>query len=275
MVKCEDKSEDKKKIKGKCEDEKMQICIRDKEVGHIYELYHTRSNIHHKACQHKVVSAIDTMIVDAFLLADETLNISDSVLDATKYRTLTDSIYQIILHYEKIEGENEMPPDMKTALEILKRIESRDLYQCIYISRLMDVIPGKETQKRKREGEDELEHELEKAYKEFIQSKQPHPQQEKEYEFAVRIINLASGKKGEDPIKHVKFYSKQDPCTAKKLERKEVSQLLPNVFSETVLHIFWKNSEMRDNVQNFRDDSGFKEKITEWCGKNQYEMLSV
>ncbi|KAG5836003.1 hypothetical protein ANANG_G00249990 [Anguilla anguilla] len=43
------------------EDRTMQICMRDKEVGHIYDLYQTRNNIHQKACQHKVVSAIDTM----------------------------------------------------------------------------------------------------------------------------------------------------------------------------------------------------------------------
>ncbi|XP_035244259.1 deoxynucleoside triphosphate triphosphohydrolase SAMHD1-like [Anguilla anguilla] len=276
--KSEDESEDGKEIMVKCEDEKMQICLRDKEVGHIYELYHTRSNIHHKACQHKVVSAIDTMTVDAFLLADETLNISDSVLDATKYRMLTDSIYQIILHYEKIQIKTEMPPDMKTALEILERIESRDLYQCIYNSHL-DVKPGNESEtkekKSKHERENELEHELQQAYKKFLQHKQPHPQQEKEYEFAVRIINMESGMKGEDPIKHVKFYSKQDPCAAVDLTRDDVSRLLPEVFSETVIHIFWKNSEMRDNVQNFRADAGFKEIIEKWCEKNQYETLPV
>ncbi|XP_064160694.1 deoxynucleoside triphosphate triphosphohydrolase SAMHD1-like [Anguilla rostrata] len=232
-------------------DGEMQICMRDKEVGHIYDLYQTRNNIHQKACQHKVVSAIDTMIVDALLLADKTLNISGSVLDATKYRGLTDAIYQNILNYEKIKCETEDLSNIKKAQEILKRIESRDLYTCVYYSRL-DATLGI---KNKREHEQDLEERLQAKY----------ASEAKEKEFAVRIINLASGKKGEDPIKHMKFYSKQNHCTAEKLERTEVSQLLPNVFSETVLHIFRKNSKKTDI-------SAESSPMNDWCQKYKCKL---
>ncbi|XP_064176018.1 deoxynucleoside triphosphate triphosphohydrolase SAMHD1-like [Anguilla rostrata] len=248
-------------------DGEMQICMRDKEVGHIYDLYHTRSNIHHKACQHKVVSAIDTMIVDALLLADEALNISGSVSEPIEYRKLKDVIYQDILHCEKIKFNTEYVDDINKAQKILERIESRNLYKCIYDCRLKDKNPDCENKnQRKRKHENELEHDLQQEYEEL-------PQVEKK-NFAVRIINLASGKKGEDPIKHMKFYSKQHPCTAKKLKRKEVSQLLPNVFSETVLQIFCKNSETSGNMQEFRASDGFQNMMKEWCEKNHYEMVS-
>ncbi|KAJ8361316.1 hypothetical protein SKAU_G00178410 [Synaphobranchus kaupii] len=114
-----------------CEEE-MQICMRDKEVGNMYELYHTRNNIHWKACQHKVSSAIDTMIVDAFIKADGALKISDSLLDVKKHTKLTDGIYQKILHLDVKEELNpEDEENLKQAQEILQRIERRDLYKCV------------------------------------------------------------------------------------------------------------------------------------------------
>ncbi|KAJ8361310.1 hypothetical protein SKAU_G00178350 [Synaphobranchus kaupii] len=93
----------------------------------MYELHQTRDSIHRKACQHKVSSAIDTMIVDAFIKADGALKISDSLLDVTEHTKLTDGIYQKILHFDVKEDEE----NLREAQKILQRIESRDLYKCV------------------------------------------------------------------------------------------------------------------------------------------------
>jgi HD superfamily phosphohydrolase len=41
----------------------LQICFRDKEVGNIYDMFYTRSNLHRRAYQHKTSNAIEMMWV--------------------------------------------------------------------------------------------------------------------------------------------------------------------------------------------------------------------
>jgi len=45
-----------------CEvDNRKRICTRDKEVGNLYDMFHTRNSLHRRAYQHKVGNIIDTM----------------------------------------------------------------------------------------------------------------------------------------------------------------------------------------------------------------------
>ncbi|XP_035244466.1 deoxynucleoside triphosphate triphosphohydrolase SAMHD1-like [Anguilla anguilla] len=214
----------------------MQICMRDKEVGHIYDLYHTRNNIHQKACQHKVVKAIDTMIVDAFFHADATLKISDCARKSkvTDFLNLTDGIYQKILNSEKPGGE--------VAHEILKRIQTRDLYKCVYETRLGE---------RHREISEDV-------VKALAQALNENP-----VDIDARITTMTYGMKGEDPIKKIKFYKKRDSCTA--IEKTDVSQFIPKVFSEKVLHVVCKRQKMtEDHIISL------EEKAKQWCQTNGF-----
>lgn len=50
-----------------CEvDGQKHICTRDKEVGNLYDMFHTRNCLHRRAYQHKVCNIIETMITEAF-----------------------------------------------------------------------------------------------------------------------------------------------------------------------------------------------------------------
>ena len=40
---------------------KRQICVRDKEVGNLYDMFHTRVNLFRRAYQHKTSNAIEHM----------------------------------------------------------------------------------------------------------------------------------------------------------------------------------------------------------------------
>ncbi|KAJ8361307.1 hypothetical protein SKAU_G00178320 [Synaphobranchus kaupii] len=152
----------------------------------MYELYQTRDSIHRKACQHKVSSAIDTVIVDAFIKADGALKISDSLLDVTEHTKLTDGIYQKILHLDvKEELDARDKENLIKAQEILQRIERRDLYKC--------------------------------------------------------VCEIYFTEKEHKPIT-------------------QVSQLLPNVFFEKVLHIYWK-----DPMWNENKIKALEEKAKQWC----------
>ncbi|XP_073325855.1 deoxynucleoside triphosphate triphosphohydrolase SAMHD1-like [Pagrus major] len=114
-----------------CEvDGKKQICVRDKEEGNIYDMFHTRYQLHKSAYQHKVTKIIEAMITDAFVKADEHIKIESSegkiftlstaIDDMEAYTKLTDRVFEQILFSSSTE--------LKEAKQILMRIISRDLY---------------------------------------------------------------------------------------------------------------------------------------------------
>ncbi|XP_016111243.1 deoxynucleoside triphosphate triphosphohydrolase SAMHD1 [Sinocyclocheilus grahami] len=57
---------------------KKHICTRDKEVGNLYDMFHTRNCLHRRAYQHKVGNIIETMITEAFVKADPHIQIQGS-----------------------------------------------------------------------------------------------------------------------------------------------------------------------------------------------------
>uniref|UniRef100_A0A8C0PLT4 Deoxynucleoside triphosphate triphosphohydrolase SAMHD1 n=1 Tax=Canis lupus familiaris TaxID=9615 RepID=A0A8C0PLT4_CANLF len=117
-----------------CEvDNRKRICTRDKEVGNLYDMFHTRNTLHRRAYQHKVGNIIDTMITDAFLKADPYIeitgaegkkyHISTAIDDMEAFTKLTDNIFLEILYSSD--------PNLNEAREILKKIEYRDLYKYV------------------------------------------------------------------------------------------------------------------------------------------------
>ncbi|KAF5899114.1 deoxynucleoside triphosphate triphosphohydrolase SAMHD1-like isoform X1, partial [Clarias magur] len=112
---------------------KMEICMRDKEALNMYELFHVRYLLHHNAYQHKVKVAVEMMIVDALLAAEEDfklkiaegdnpekgIKISEAAQKPEMLLKLTDEILQQIkLKSEKAKG-------------IVEKIEKRDFYRCV------------------------------------------------------------------------------------------------------------------------------------------------
>nr|DBA27709.1 TPA: hypothetical protein GDO54_008176 [Pyxicephalus adspersus] len=114
-------------------DNKKHICTREKEVGNLYDMFHTRNCLHRRAYQHKVSNIIETMITDAFIKADPHIKIegsngkhftiSESVEDMVAYTKLTDGIFQQILYSSD--------PKLNGAREILQKVERRELYKYV------------------------------------------------------------------------------------------------------------------------------------------------
>ncbi|CAH3139336.1 unnamed protein product [Porites lobata] len=85
----------------------LQICVRDKEAGNIYDMFHTRNSLFRRAYQHKTSNIIERMITEALLKADKKicfkgsngkmLSISESIDDMEAYTMLTDQVYYQIL----------------------------------------------------------------------------------------------------------------------------------------------------------------------------------
>ena len=57
--------------------------------------------------------------------------------------------------------------------------------------------------------------------------------------------------KDEDPIEHMRFYRKDDPTTAVKVRRDQVSQMLPTKFKEQIIRVYSKRLD-KDGIEAAR-----------------------
>ncbi|XP_010638325.1 deoxynucleoside triphosphate triphosphohydrolase SAMHD1 isoform X1 [Fukomys damarensis] len=224
------------------------------EVGNLYDMFHTRNCLHRRAYQHKVGNIIDTMITDAFLKADPYIeiigaegkkyHISTAIDDMEAFTKLTDNIFLEILH--------STDPKLDAAREVLKNVEYRNLYK--YVG---ETQPGRRKIRR-----EEYEH----LPKEVADSKPMDLVLEAEMkaeDFIVDVINMDYGMEDKNPIDHVHFYCKSDPCQAIKITRNQVSQLLPERFAEQLIRVYCKK---KDEKSLF----AAKQHFVQWCAANDF-----
>jgi HD superfamily phosphohydrolase len=203
----------------------LHLCPRDKLVFNIYELFHTRWSLHHRAYQHKTTKAVEEMITDALILLEEKHKFSEAIFDMEKYAKLTDSIFYEILR------SNDTDEKTRKAKEILKRIQQRNLYK----------FYG-EFQPAKKLKIDDL-----KAAAEEIASLSGGSLKAKD--LFVNIVNIHFGKRDQDPVKSVTFYTK-DGDIADPMSGDDVSRMLPQKFSEQYVRLYGTDidSDMKKEI---------------------------
>ncbi|XP_059836904.1 deoxynucleoside triphosphate triphosphohydrolase SAMHD1-like isoform X1 [Hypanus sabinus] len=217
-----------------CEVNNMKIiCVRDKVVGNLYNMYNTRYNLHRTACQHKVANIIESMITEAMVLADphilisgsggEQYRMSTAIGDMEAYTKLTDSIFEQILNSSQTELEE--------ARTILNNIINRNLYRCI----------GQTQAEQEKTIEQEEIAELKTKLVEAVLSEQVGVEVEAK-DFIVNVISMNYGMQEKNPINNVRFYRKNNPDKAFKISREQVSQNLPERFSEQLIQVFCKKT---------------------------------
>ncbi|KAM8842311.1 deoxynucleoside triphosphate triphosphohydrolase SAMHD1-like [Synchiropus picturatus] len=215
-----------------CEDRK-QICYRDKEMSNIYDMFRTRYMLHKRAYQHSVVVAIEAMITDAFLEADKHFQVegsggnmftlSEAITDIEAYSKLTDHVFEDILYSSD--------PQLEQARAILRRIVTRDLYKLV--GEVVQANDGDlqtcKTALTEKLGERTMG------------------------DVVVKRADISYGMKRK--IKY-KFYRKTAPDTAVALRPTASSPTNPRTFSEKLIRVYAKKSNIRDNV---------KAAFEEWC----------
>lgn len=217
------------------EGEGPQICFRDKEVDSLYDMFHARRTLHRTAYQHRVTKTIDIMLIDAFLLADkhiqyrgsngQKLFLGDVCDDMEAYTYLVDDLFHVIL---RAEGEH---PDLIKARETLKKIFTRQLYAYVGHTQPTSGDIDKDT-----------------LLKSLIKNIPASSCLTKD-QLAVQEVRLNYGMGDENPIEHVRFYSKSNPNVAKVLRREEVSNMLPQSFQEVMFRLVCKTFD----EQTFKD----------------------
>uniref|UniRef100_A0A3Q1G5H2 Deoxynucleoside triphosphate triphosphohydrolase SAMHD1 n=1 Tax=Acanthochromis polyacanthus TaxID=80966 RepID=A0A3Q1G5H2_9TELE len=231
-----------------CEvDGQKNICTRDKEVGNLYDMFHTRNCLHRRAYQHKVGNIIETMITEAFLKADPYIQVegsggrmftlSTAIDDMKAYTKLTDHVFEQIL--------NSSSPELAEARQILKNIICRRLYKCVG-----------QTQAEKPMAETIQSWEVELAQSIPQTGSQEASLQPED--FVVNVIVMDYGMKDENPINNVRFYCKNDLTKAIQIRKNQVSKLLPEQFAEQLIRVYCKK----------RDEKSLdaaKKHFVQWC----------
>lgn len=98
-----------------------KICFRSKCSFDISDLYYTRYKLHKQIYTHKVVRAIEYMVLDIIKMLDRSLNLVEMILDVGRMSELTDNILDKCYLLSD-----------KKCIKLLERIRTRDLYKIIY-----------------------------------------------------------------------------------------------------------------------------------------------
>ncbi|XP_074644284.1 deoxynucleoside triphosphate triphosphohydrolase SAMHD1-like isoform X2 [Tubulanus polymorphus] len=241
----------------------LQICCRDKEVNNIYDMFHTRSALHRRAYQHKTNQIMEVMLTEALIEADpyllisgtngKMMKMSESIDDMVAYSKLTD----YVTHQIKMSTD----PNLKKSRDILEKIEKRKLYKCIgqTQSHINEIIC------RKREST--IPNEIAKALsideleevEELKHIKQKAPLRAEDY--LIHIAQFDYGMKDKNPLDNVWFYMKNDVNTPIQVRKDQVSQMLPDRFSEQYIRAYSKKTD-EDSIEIARTC------FSAWCIMN-------
>ncbi|XP_061082061.1 deoxynucleoside triphosphate triphosphohydrolase SAMHD1-like [Conger conger] len=212
----------------------MHICSREKERENLYDMFHTRYSLYRRAYQHKVGNIIATMITEAFVMADnhiqiigsngQTFTISTAIDDMEAYTKLTDHVFQQILYSSS--------PELAEARAILQNINCRKIYK--FLGKIRPNNPVADTSDVRAAIAASIAQALPDGSTGVILQAE---------DFEVTIINRDYGMNSEDPINHMYFYTKNGPTEARIIREDEVSLLLPRRFAEQLVRVYCRRTD--------------------------------
>lgn len=241
-------------------DGKRQICFRDKMVWDLYEMFHTRYMLHLRAYQHITVRCIDEILGEALVQADdyvrfsghngEMRKMSDAINDIEAYMKMNDySVYFQILHSTE--------PGLENSRKLLLKIQKRELYTFIGQTQLK----GEQRLLEDSSQRDQREKEIKAKVLEQVEDLDLRNKLENEV--FVELVTLNYGKRDQNPMDNVRFYTKHDPETPIQLEKDQISQLLPEKVQEEQIRIYVK-------IDDDETIKCLKQAMREWCRQNKY-----
>jgi HD superfamily phosphohydrolase len=200
----------------------LQICVRDKEVYNVYEMFHTRHMLHLRAYQHKTCSIVQEMIKEALIKANDHFEVpgtagvklSEVTSDLKAYTLLTDQVFQQIMSFPDPDG------NLKEAKDILKRVEKRQLYK--FVDQTLKPTEFDE---------------------ETFCTKMPPGSGLTKKDIILMSATFDYGMKEDNPIDCMYFFRKDTPDVAEKIHREQVSKILPSTFRDVQIRVFCRKDD--------------------------------
>lgn len=233
-----------------CEDKdgSQHICYRDKEWLSVQQMFHTRWMLHRAAYQHRVVKAIEVMLLEALDEADSFLEfigtngkrkcLSETTDDIESFLKLSDYIYHKILFSDDEK--------LRKARQILENIEKRNLYG--FVGRVFV--------------NENLANEIKKDYRKFSEEIVGCIGGDglclSAEDIILETMNFDYGMKHQNPLERIYFYSKKEPNVAKTQNIYNQSKMVITHFEEKFLICLCRQKKFLQEAE---------EKFESWCKK--------
>ncbi|KAK8914407.1 hypothetical protein KSP39_PZI024099 [Platanthera zijinensis] len=202
-----------------------EICYLAKEYLTVYKLFATRADLHRVVYTHAKTKAIELMLVDALVEANDVLGISSYIADPSEYWKLDDTILKTI--------ETAPEPELKEARELVLRIRRRELYQfCNEYA-----VP-----------KDRLDYFKDITAQDVVCSQKASGVQLREEDVAVSNvkIDLTSGRK--NPLERINFFKDYESDEKFYISDDRVSHLLPAAYQDRIVRVYAKKPELVEAV---------------------------
>ncbi|KAJ4838157.1 hypothetical protein Tsubulata_046193 [Turnera subulata] len=211
-----------------------QICYPLKDYLTVNKLFTTRADLHRTVYLHAKVKAIELMVVDALLKADEFLQISSKIQDASQFWKIDDTILKTI----EISDEQEL----KEARDLINRIRTRNLYQfCGEFS-----VP-----------QDKQDHFKKITPQDIVCSQASSDVTLEEEDVIVSTIKIDLTRGMDYPLESVGFYENFEQKQVSKAKKEHFSHMLPSFCQDKIVRVYSRKPELGQAVnqafQNYQE----------------------
>ncbi|KAG8384817.1 hypothetical protein BUALT_Bualt04G0157800 [Buddleja alternifolia] len=197
-----------------------EICYRAKDHLTIHKLFATRADLYRTVYTHAKVKAIDLMVVDALVSANDYLNIASHIHDPSQYWKLDDMIIKTI--------ETAPDQELKESRDLILRIRRRDLYQfCNEYA-----VP-----------KDRLEN-FKKVTAQDIVCSQKSGATLREEDVVVSNVRIDLTRGKHNPLESIKFFNDYDSEEKFSISDDHVSNLLPTSYQDMIVRVYSKKPEL-------------------------------
>ncbi|KDP45364.1 hypothetical protein JCGZ_09613 [Jatropha curcas] len=198
-----------------------EICYRAKDYLTIHKLFATRADLYRTVYTHPKVKAIELMIVDALLKANDYLQISSFIQDPSEYWKLDDTIIKTI----------ETAPDeqLRESRDLILRIRRRDLYQfCNEYA-----VP-----------KDKMENFKDVTAKDIVCSQKNGNVLLKEEDIAVSNVRIDLTRGRHNPLESINFFKDYESEEKFPIPDERISHLLPTSYQDMIVRVYSKKKEL-------------------------------
>ncbi|XP_019257063.1 PREDICTED: deoxynucleoside triphosphate triphosphohydrolase SAMHD1 homolog isoform X1 [Nicotiana attenuata] len=201
-----------------------EICYRAKEYLTIHKLFSTRADLHRTVYMHPKVKAIELMVVDALIKANDHLQIASYIDEPAQYWMLDDTIVKRI--------ETSTDQELEESRNLIRRIRRRDIYQfCNEFA-----VP-----------KEKLEHFKNVTAQDIACSQNSDAHLNEEDVIVTNVkIDLASGRN--NPLERISFFQDYDSFEKFPIKDDRISHLLPACYQDMIVRVYTRKSELVEAV---------------------------
>ncbi|BBH00400.1 HD domain-containing metal-dependent phosphohydrolase family protein [Prunus dulcis] len=197
-----------------------EICYRAKDYLTVHKLFATRADLYRTVYTHPKVKAIELMVVDALVKANDYLDIASHIEDPSQYWKLDDTIIRTI--------ETAPNEELKEARDLILRIRRRNLYQfCNEYA-----VP-----------KDKMEN-FKNVTAQDIVCSQKSGVTLKEEDVAVCNVRIDLTRGRHSPLESINFFQDYDSEEKFTIREDHISHLLPTSYQDMLVRVYSKKPEL-------------------------------